>query len=493
MTDILERQAERQGLGPLNQLGEQDRGEDRALERFLKFNPPKFIDEPDLEVAENWLERMTNIFAALDYSRIEKKEDGFIKLKQGTLSVAEYEGKFTKRSKYAPELVTNERKRIRRFIQGLNVEIQEGLAAAQIPSFTEAIEKAQRVESARMQVRDFHNRKRNFSARNSGQTSKGAQPSKMGRGMGEVRTTGASRRTLPRGGRSGPTQVRGAPSTGSTVTPQVSCGYCGKFNHSENDCWRKLGKCLYCGSTDHQLASCPKAPKLGSNPQKPEKTTSKQTSAGGSRPKVPTRVYALEHQQIPDTTEVVEGTIPVFHRLAKILIDPGASHYFINPNFMSEVDLNPIKLPYDLEVKTPIGDQSLIANLMYRDCEIWVGVRKLLADLIGLAIKGYDVILGMDWLARYNVQMNCKTKIVELHISREATLKLDAMGRLASSALISGIRVRKMLSKGARGYLAFLIDTPINKVNLEDMSVVKDFSDVFPMNWSLYPGTENSF
>ncbi|XP_071917067.1 uncharacterized protein [Coffea arabica] len=156
MTDILERLAERQGPGPLNQTGGQDRGEDRAFERFLKFNPPKFIGEPDPEVADNWLERMTNIFANLDYTenrRVnfaafqfegvarawwdvirgkweraqtpwtwenftrefnekflppliqEKRDDEFIKLKQGTLCVAEYEGKFTKLSKYAPELV----------------------------------------------------------------------------------------------------------------------------------------------------------------------------------------------------------------------------------------------------------------------------------------------------------------------------------------------------------------------------------------------------
>ncbi|XP_027103084.1 uncharacterized protein [Coffea arabica] len=142
----------------------------------------------------------------------------------------------------------------------------------------------------------------------------------------------------------------------------------------------------------------------------------------------------------------------------------------------------------------PTGDQNLIANLMYRDCEIWVGERKLWADLIGLAIKGYDVMLGMDWLARYTAQMNCKTKIVELYIPGETTLKLDARGRLASYALISGIRVRKILSKGAQGYLAFLINTSSDKVNLEDMSVVKDFPNVFPDELeSLPPEREITF
>nr|XP_027096018.1 uncharacterized protein LOC113715913 [Coffea arabica] len=195
MTDIFEQLVGRQGLGPLNQLGAQDRRENRVLERFLKFDPPKFTGEPDPEVAENWLERMTNIFATLDYTenrrvnfaaihfegvarawwdmirgkweRVqipwnwknftrefnekflppliqEKQEDEFIKLRQGTLSVAEYEGKFTKLSKYALELVTNERKRIRHFVQCLNVEIQESLAAAQISIFTESLEKARK-------------------------------------------------------------------------------------------------------------------------------------------------------------------------------------------------------------------------------------------------------------------------------------------------------------------------------------------------------------
>ncbi|XP_027177936.1 uncharacterized protein LOC113777090 [Coffea eugenioides] len=373
-------------------------------------------------------------------------------------------------------------------------EDREGLAAAQISTFTEALEKAQRVESARLQVRDFHTRKRNFSSRASGQTSKSTQPPKMGRGAGETRTAGVSRGALSRGGRSGPTQAKGAPSTGSTVTPQITCGYCGKSNHSENDCWRKSGKCLFCGSAEHQVANCPKSPKTGGNPQRPEKSTSKQTSAGGSRLKVPARVYALDYQQIPEVTEVVEGTIPIFHRLARVLIDPGATHSFVNPNFMSGIDLKPIKLPYDLEVKTPIGDQSLIANLVYRDCGVYVGERKLLADLISLVIKGYDVILGMDWLTRYNALLNCRTKIVELCIPGEATLKLDVRGKLASSTLISGIRARKLLNKGSQGYLAFLINTPSDKVSLEDVPVVKDFPDVFPEELeSLPPEREITF
>ena len=110
------------------------------------------------------------------------------------------------------------------------------MAAAQISIFTETLKKAQRVESARLQVRDFHTKKSNISSYSSGQASKSVPPSKMGRGTGGVRTAGASREALSRGSRSEPVQAKGVPSSSPVVTPQVNCGYCGKPNHLENDC-----------------------------------------------------------------------------------------------------------------------------------------------------------------------------------------------------------------------------------------------------------------
>nr|XP_027062826.1 uncharacterized protein LOC113689223 [Coffea arabica] len=195
---------------PGNNVGNQE-GEDRALERFQKFAPPKFIGGSNPDLAEGWLDRMLDIFAALRYlkerqisfaifqfkgaarawwnvikakwereqtlwTRVnftrkfnekylppivqERHEDDFIRLRQGASSVAEYEIQFTKLSRFAPDFVLTEQKQIRRFIQGLNVEIQEALAAAQLNTFSQALEKAQRIEAARGQVKAFHNQKR---------------------------------------------------------------------------------------------------------------------------------------------------------------------------------------------------------------------------------------------------------------------------------------------------------------------------------------------
>ncbi|XP_027177965.1 uncharacterized protein LOC113777119 [Coffea eugenioides] len=206
ITDVLERLTEHQAAGPGRHQGGPVDSDDRALERFLKFGPPKFYGGPEPEVAEGWWERITEIFAALNYTeerkvtfatfqfegaarswwnlmRVhwetnhtprtwmnftrefnakflppliqEKREDDFIRCKQGAMSVAEYEIQFTKLSRFAPELIATEQRRVRRFVQGLNVELQESLAAVRIDTFTDAVERAQRVEVARAQVKSF--------------------------------------------------------------------------------------------------------------------------------------------------------------------------------------------------------------------------------------------------------------------------------------------------------------------------------------------------
>nr|XP_027122060.1 uncharacterized protein LOC113738999 [Coffea arabica] len=284
------------------------------------------------------------------------------------MSVAEYEVQFTKLSRFAPELVTTEQRRVRRFVQGLNVEIQEGLAAVRIDTFADAVEKAQRVEVARAQVKSFQAKKRFAPSSSREPTYGNAPPAKVGRGTIGVNSPGAPRGAQARGngarnagGRNNGTRVgpigRGQPRNtsqgGRAIVPQVNCAYC-------------------------------KKPGRGNPNARPN-------TSGGSRPTVPARVYAIDDQPVPDSSEVVEGTLPIFHRLAKVLIDPGATHSFVNPSFMSGIDVRPVKLPFDLEVRTPMGDKRIIASLAFKNCEFWIGERKMLVDLISLDIKGYDV------------------------------------------------------------------------------------------------------
>ncbi|XP_071921742.1 uncharacterized protein [Coffea arabica] len=466
ITDVLERLTEHQATGPGRHQGGPVDSDDRALERFLKFGPPKFYGGPEPEVAEGWWERITEIFAALNYTeeRKEKREDDFIRCKQGAMSVAEYEIQFTKLSRFAPELIATEQRRVRRFVQGLNVELQESLAAVRIDTFADAVERAQRVEVARAQVKSFQAKKR-FNPSSSREPTYGnTPPAKVGRGTGGVTSPGAPRGALARGTgarnaggrnngiRGGPIgrgQPRNTSQGGRAIIPQMTCVYCKKPGHTMDSCWKRQGKCLKCGSSEHQISGCPSM-QGGTTPN------ARPNTSGGSRPTVPARVYAIGDQPVPDASEVVE-------------------------------DVQPVRLPFDLEVRTPMGNKNVITSLAYKNCEFWIGERKMLVDLISLDIKGYDVIIGMDFLGHHHAKLDCRAKVVEFCIPGEATLRLDVKGRLASSAMISGIRARKMLSKGAQGFLAFLINAPSDQVKLEDVPVVQEFSDVFPEELKTLP------
>ena len=100
----------------------------------------------------------------------------------------------------------------------------------------------------------------------------------------------------------------------------------------------------------------------------------------------------------------------------------------------------------------------------------------------------------MDYLTRYHVQLNCRTKVVEFYILSKAILRLDVKGRLVSLARISMIQTRKLLSKRAQSYLAYLINTLKDKVKIEDVSMAQHYLDAFPEELiSLPPEREVKF
>ena len=69
-------------------------------------------------------------------------EESFISLRQKTLTVAQYEVQFIKLSQYPPDMVNTKEKMIKRFLQGLNPEIQRILVLAMMDTYAEVVELA---------------------------------------------------------------------------------------------------------------------------------------------------------------------------------------------------------------------------------------------------------------------------------------------------------------------------------------------------------------
>lgn len=88
------------------------------------------------------------------------------------------------------------------------------------------------------------------------------------------------------------------------------------------------------------------------------------------------------------------------------------------------------------------------------------------------------MILGMDWLARYEAQINCKTKRVSLKANDNKRITLR--GQKQNRKLLTMAQVTRMLRQGCQAYLAHVVDTEKPTPKLEEILVVNKFVDVFP-------------
>ena len=105
----------------------------------------------------------------------------------------------------------------------------KNLAVAQINTFSDAMEKTQRVESARLQVRSFQSKKRDLPSSNFGKEDKNIAL-KFGREIDGIRLSGTPRGALSREGQGERGQHRDARQESSASTSCIFYGYCGKPN-----------------------------------------------------------------------------------------------------------------------------------------------------------------------------------------------------------------------------------------------------------------------
>ncbi|KAL5546500.1 hypothetical protein UlMin_006187 [Ulmus minor] len=107
--------------------------------------------------------------------------------------------------------------------------------------------------------------------------------------------------------------------------------------------------------------------------------------------------------------------------------------------------------------------------------------KELYVDLIVLDMYDYDVILGMDFLAKYNATIECRLRKVTFRPSEEEKFSFIGERHRKLKTVISAMKARKMISSGCMGYLASVVDTTKEeKAKPEDIPIVRNFVDIFP-------------
>jgi len=206
------------------------------------------------------------------------------------------------------------------------------------------------------------------------------------------------------------------------------------------------------------------------------------------------RVYCLEAKEEGDQDlhTVISGMFLVNAIPVTVLFDAGATHSFINPDTTSRMDCECTEMDVQLYVTTPVGSVYQ-AERVARNCTSIISGRLFLGDLILLGIRGYDVILGMDWLTQHQATIDCNKKTLTLTTSEGERIQYKGGDSTTTIPVISSAKACKLIGKGCAAYLCAVEATDTLEPDLNSIPVVQNFPQVFQEVPGLPPDRDMEF
>ncbi|GJS63498.1 putative reverse transcriptase domain-containing protein [Tanacetum coccineum] len=141
--------------------------------------------------------------------------------------------------------------------------------------------------------------------------------------------------------------------------------------------------------------------------------------------------------------------------------------------------MTPTPLIERVIISTPMKNHMLIDH-EYVNCPLRFDDRIRPTNLLPIHMLDFDVILGMDWLASHRATIDCYARTVIFGNVRQPEFVYHGSSPLKSVKLISAMKARTLISHGCQGFLASVMDTSLESPNIENLSVVREFADVFP-------------
>nr|GEV10239.1 putative reverse transcriptase domain-containing protein [Tanacetum cinerariifolium] len=212
------------------------------------------------------------------------------------------------------------------------------------------------------------------------------------------------------------------------------------------------------------------------------------------------KVYVVGNARTNPDSNVVTGTFLLNNRYPTILFDIGTYRSFISTAFRSQVDITPTTLDHYYDVE--LADERIVGL----NTIIWGYTLNFLnhpfnIDLMPVELDSFNVIIGMDWLEKYQAVIVCAEKIVRIPWGKETLIvrgdKSD-QGNETRLNIISCTKMQKYMLKGCHVFLAHVTTKKTRdkseRKRLKDVPIVQDFSEVFPEDLpSLQPTRQVEF
>ncbi|GJV19199.1 putative reverse transcriptase domain-containing protein [Tanacetum coccineum] len=246
----------------------------------------------------------------------------------------------------------------------------------------------------------------------------------------------------------------------------IRCGNCKKVGHQTRDCRAAIAPntqrapvgnqqgiiCYECGRPGHFRRDCPKLRNQNRGNQTRNKNGNKTGNQTGGN-ETTARAYAIGGGGTNPDSNVVTGTFLLNNCYASMLFDSGADRSFVSTTFSALLDVTPTTLDTSYAVELADGRISE-TNIVLRGCTLGLLGHPFDIDLMPVELGSFDVIIGMDWLAKYHALIVCDEK------------------------------TQKYIEKGCQVYLAQVTskkaEDKSEEKRLEDVPIVREFPEVFP-------------
>ncbi|GJQ97297.1 putative reverse transcriptase domain-containing protein [Tanacetum coccineum] len=267
----------------------------------------------------------------------------------------------------------------------------------------------------------------------------------------------------------------------------ANCHNCKRVGHLTMDCRsvvtittqgtpgpnKGVVKCFECGVQGHFRKDCPKV----------------KNQNRGNKARVPDargKAYVLGGGDANPGSNIVTGTFLLNDHHAYMLFHSGADRSFISNTFSALLDIIPSALDVSYAVELADG-RTLEINTMLRGCTLGLLGHLFNIDLMPIELGSFDVIIGMDWLAKNHAVIVYDEKIVRIPYRNEILIvqgdKSDKEKK-STLSIISCVKAQKYMEKGCQLFMA-QVTVKENKdeskeKRLEDVPTVRDFPEVFP-------------
>nr|GEW69501.1 putative reverse transcriptase domain-containing protein [Tanacetum cinerariifolium] len=237
---------------------------------------------------------------------------------------------------------------------------------------------------------------------------------------------------------------------------------------------QKGNVCYECGRLGHFKKNCPKLRNQNRGNQTRNKT-------GGNE--VTAKAYAIVGGGKNLNSNILTGTLLLNNCYASMLFDLGADRSFVSTTFSALLDIAPSTLDTSYAIKLTDGRVSK-TNIVLRGCTLGLLGHLLNIDLMPVELGSFDVIIDIDWLAKYHALIVCEEKVVRIPYGDEVLIILgDNCDDRSKLNIISCTKTQKYIQKGCQVYLAQVTSKKakdkLEEKRLEDVPIIQDFPQVF--------------